>query len=169
MARTSEYSVKPRIIVAGQEKEKSERIIQALHKNSFEFFVVSEFSISHVLDQIDLALFGGLTLNSEGALVLGPGSASLIAQLRAHNIPSYVYLPTNKFSLWQEPRETAFKEIRSKQLGEIEYNKHVFSHDTLPSEHVTGIITEKGVLTPQQAIEALVSLQHKFCDHEASI
>lgn len=167
--RAAKHAVKPKVIVAAQEKEKTDKVIRTLTREGFDFYVVSEYSLSHVIDQVDTAIFGGLTLNQDADLVLAPGSASLIAQLSGHEIPRYVYLPTNKFSLWAEPPLTAFKEVRSKLLEGIEYEKHVFSHDVISSRQVTGVITEKGILPPEGAMEVFRSLQDKFADHERRI
>lgn len=169
LERASTLENTPRVIVASQKKEKTDKIIKLLRNLRYKFYVVSEYSISQVLHEITLSIFGGLTLNADGILVLAPGSASLVSQLQAAQIPSYVYLPTNKFSLWQEPATTAFKEVRIKTLDNHIYDKHVFSHDQLHCRNCNGIITERGLLTADEVMGVFRSLQSKFAEHEIAI
>ena len=159
----------PDIILAAQDEKKTERMIHLLQKHNFNYRVVTEFAISHVMDEIDLALFGGLTLTSDMQVVMGPGSASLVSQLDAHEVASYVMLTTNKFSFWEETTLSAFREDREKCLGDFSYVKQVYSHDTLPMSLLEGIITERGILTPHQAQSSFRHLQQEFFEHEERV
>ena len=161
--------LKHRIFVAAQEKEKTGRLIKFLHKYNFEYSVVSEFSVSHVLNEVDFAIFGALTINTHRQLILGPGSSSLISQLNKFGVDTYVILTTNKFSFWEEETETAYKEIRLKRSNEITYHKNVFSHDHVKVEIATGIITESCITTPHEILDLFGEMQSQFFTNEQII
>ncbi|MCB0311028.1 MAG: hypothetical protein KDD42_07325 [Bdellovibrionales bacterium] len=165
----AEKNVKPEVFVASQEPRKTKRLINSLHENGYEYSVVSEHAIAHVIEYLDLALFGCLTLNRENQLIMQPGSSSLISQMHDSKVPIYVFLTTNKFSFWAEATEPAYREIRPKKLDNIRYEKIVFSHDTVPLELATGLITEEGVLTPQEARNIFARQRDKYLDREAMI
>ncbi|MCI5066131.1 hypothetical protein MRY87_10440 [bacterium] len=166
---TSHPTDPPKIILAGQEPHKTERMIALLQKHDLPYRVVSEFAISHVLEEVDLALFGGLSLTNEMQLIMGPGSASLISQLEAAEIPRYVLLTTNKFSYWEENTAPSFTELREKKTPTATYMKQVFSHDVLPIAQLTGIISEKGVHTPTESQELFTTLRATFLQEEQEI
>lgn len=157
----------PHIYIAAQSPKKTNRLIRHLHEHKIAFQVVPEFSVSQIIDRVDIALFGALTVNARDELIMGPGSASLIAQLDTYQVPNYALVTTNKFSFWEEELESAFKEVRPKQLSkEIKYQKEVFSHDIVPVSLVTGIITEEGVLTPLKAKLRFEKLQAEHFERE---
>jgi len=162
-------NISPSIFVASQDKLKTEKLIKFLASRNFNFKVVSEYSIIHILKQIDLAIFGGLTLNSHTELILGPGSGSLMAQLKNAGIPLYAFLTRKKFSFWREKHTTAYSEVREKSLSDIHYSKVVFSHDVVQLSILTGLITESGVLTPDDAISEHIKLRDSFYARENKI
>ncbi|MCB0328148.1 MAG: hypothetical protein KDD70_00755 [Bdellovibrionales bacterium] len=169
LREVSKGADKPDIILAAQEPQKTERMIRLLQKHGFVYRVVSEFAVAHVIEEVNLALFGGLTLTSDMQILMGPGSASLISQLNSRGIASYVMLTTNKFSFWEEPTAKAFKESRAKKLDTFSYTKEVYSHDVLPISLLAGIITENGVLTPHQAQSVFRKMQEQFFGRERRI
>ncbi len=169
LAYCAKKDKRPHICVAGQDQIKTDKIVRHLNEHGFTYQVVSEYAISHVIEEIDLAFFGGLTLNAREQVVLGPGSASLISQLRSYQIACYVLLTCNKFSFWDERSELAFREARKKNLDDFTYEKHVFSHDVLPLKALTGVITERGVQTPDQAVQLFAELQTWYLDNEKKI
>ncbi len=170
LKKCAESGNPPKIYLAAQNKKKTDRLIEFLHKIDLGFRLVPEFSVSQIIKNIDVALFGALTLNAHGQLIMGPGSASLIAQLDTYKVPNYALVTTNKFSYWEEELETAFKESRSEKLSkEIQYKKHVFSHDIVPLNLVSGVVTEEGTLTPDQATARFKELQGEYFEREKRI
>ncbi|MCB0332533.1 MAG: hypothetical protein KDD55_03470 [Bdellovibrionales bacterium] len=169
LAYCAKKDKRPKVSVAGQDQIKTDKIVRHLNEHGYTFQVVSEYAISHVINEIDLAFFGGLTLNAREQVVLGPGSASLISQLRSYQIACYVLLTCNKFSFWDERSELAFREARKKSLDHFTYEKHVFSHDVLPLKSLTGVITERGVKTPEQAVQLFTDLQAWYLGNEKKI
>lgn len=165
----SQGSQKPEVFLAAQEKNKTERMIHLLQTLGYSYRVVSEYSIAHVLGEIDCAIFGGLSLTNTMDVVMGPGSSSLLSQLHAHGIHTYVLLTTNKFSLWDEPYALAFREDRPKESDGLSYLHETYSHDVLPLALITGLITEHGVLSHEQTEAAFKTLQKEFFEREKQI
>lgn len=165
----AQHAEKPRVYIAAQEPEKTAKIIKLLKGLEYSFRVVSEYSISHVLNELDCAIFGGLTLNSAEQIVLGPGSSSLISQLSHAEVETYVLLTTNKFSFWEERTETAFKEVRTKSLEEFEYEKDVYSHDMVPLSIISGVISEEAIHSPGETRELFANMQSQFFEREKHI
>jgi translation initiation factor 2B subunit (eIF-2B alpha/beta/delta family) len=160
---------KPEIFLAAQEKTKTERMIRLLQERGYSYRVISEFSIAHVMEEIDCAIFGGLSLTNTMDIVMGPGSASLLSQLHAQGIETYVMLATNKFSLWDEPYELAFREDRPTESDGMSYLHETYSHDVLPLSLITGLITEHGVLSNEETEVKFKALQKEFFEREKTI
>lgn len=165
----SKESKKPEVLLAAQEKAKTKRIIRLLQKLGYSYRVVSEYSIAHVIGEIDCALFGGLSLTNSMDVVMGPGSASLLSQLHAQGIETYVLLTTNKFSLWEEPYDIAFREDRPKESDGLSYLHETYSHDVLPLSLITGLITEHGILSNEETEVKFKALQKEFFEREKII
>jgi len=127
---------------------------------------VSEYSIAHIVEQLDLAIFPALTLNNSGQAVLGPGSTGLVSQLRAVGVKTYMFLTTNKFSFWTDDTETAFSEVREKKRGALHFQKTVFSHDDIALDQFTGVITESAILSPADTRALFSELQEKWLANE---
>jgi translation initiation factor 2B subunit (eIF-2B alpha/beta/delta family) len=160
---------KPQIIVAAQDQCKTNTLIRHLKQFDYSFTVVSEYAISHQTRDIDLAIFGGLTLTDEMKVIMGPGSGSLIAQLSHYNIPTYIMLTRNKFSYWKEMVAPAYRDEREKTLDEETYTKVVFSHDIVPLHHFTGLISQRGIHNAEEAKELFLSGQSEFFSQEEAI
>ncbi len=160
---------KPEILLAAQERAKTDRMIQLLEKLGYAYRVVSEYAIAHILQDVDCALFGGLSLTNKMEVVMGPGSASLLSQLHAHQIKSYVLLTTNKFSLWDDSYEITFHEKREKEAHGVQYLHETFSHDVLSLSLIKGLITENGVLTQEESLAAFSALKKEFAEREKAI
>lgn len=159
----------PCIIVAEQAAVRTRPLLESLERARLKYRVVSEFAISHIVEEVSLALFGALTLNSDGQVVMAPGSANLIARLRDNAVECYVILTTNKWSYWTDETTTAFCEVRHKQQGGVRYQKQVFSHDAVALDRFSGLITEGGVLTPAAARELYTQRRSQFLTAEAEI
>lgn len=159
----------PKIYVAAQDHAKTAQVIRGLQDLQLAFSVVSEYAVSHILDDLDVALFGCLSLTSKQEIIMGPGSGSLISQLNHAKVATYAILSTNKFSFWEESWETTHKEFRSKQVNGRGYEKQVYSHDIVPFSLITGIITENGVLNTEEALNLFKTLQEKYFEVEREI
>lgn len=159
----------PDLFIAAQAPEKTDRIIRTLQTLPLKFSVVSEYSISHVLSEIDFAILGALTLTDAGLLIMGPGSGSLVSLLSHRDIAVYAMLTANKFSFWKETTAPAFKEVRPKELDGYHFDKHVYSHDPVPIHLMTGLITQEGIYKPKEARKLFKTLQQKFFEHESII
>jgi len=101
--------------------------------------------------------------------VLGPGSAGLVANLHDARVPTYVTLTTNKLSFWEEHTEPAFRELRQKEYDGGPLRKEVFSHDVVPLDLFTAVITEYEILPPPQMRETYERLRQQFFEDEARL
>lgn len=160
---------KPRVIVAAQEAGRTDRLIRILQADGFEFSVVSEYSVAHVLHEARCAIFPALSLTLEELAVMAPGSTALISQLRDAGTPVYTIISSNKFNYWSEDSESAYSEVRQKTLDEIEYQKHVYSHDPTALDMFSAVITERGALTPSDTRVFFEQKAREFQAEEAVI
>ncbi|MCB9030336.1 MAG: hypothetical protein H6619_04730 [Deltaproteobacteria bacterium] len=158
--------VRPIVYVAAQKTHKTDKIIVDLDRAGIEHHVVSEYSIVHILDKLDLAIFGALTLNNNEEVILSPGSGGLISLLQQYNVEVYAILTRNKFSYWREQTESAYKEVRQKSLSGIDYEKMVFSHDVVSLNLITGIIADEKIYTPDETRAEYDRRQNEFLEHE---
>jgi len=139
------------VVVAEQDIEKTETIIEALARNNISFQVVPSYMLSHVEEQIDILFFGAVTFKSDDNFVMDPGSAAIIAEFHLHKKPTYMFMTTSKFALWQaQPRHGVFshRHTRKHTQKPIFFERLKFSHDRVPLHFFTHIVTETGIVSP---------------------
>lgn len=109
------------------------------------------------LKKIDMVITGADRITANGDVANKIGTYSLAVLSKAHNIPFYIAAPLSTIDLNLASGEEILIEERNKD--EV---RHVFGHriapeevdvfnpafDVTPSEYITGIITEVGILTP---------------------
>lgn len=140
-----------KVIIAAQEEQKTSALVRKIKELGVPFFVVPEYVISHIEQDIDFALFGALTYNFHHELVMSPGSAAVIAELHHMKIPCYVAMETDKFSLWKDQKKHhTLKSVHMHTTKDeyMCYEKLTFSHDRVPLNWITGLVTERGVCPP---------------------
>lgn len=157
-----------KIILASQSAGKTRQMVKELQLQKTNFEVVPEYAISHVVSSISIAIFGALTLNRE-EVITGPGSASLLSQLRNAGVASYVALTTDKFSYWKRRVESAFRRKHQIRSEGVEYERHSYSHDIVPLPLFSAIISEKGILTAAELDGVYTALETEFRNREKRI
>lgn len=143
------------IIVAEQDQEKTGANIDFLHNHDFSFKVVPSYMISHLTEEIDMIFLGALTLKSDMQFVTDTGTNALISQFYLAKTPIYMFLTSQKFSLWQsDPRDEkdifSHSHTRKHHCKKIDFNRIKFSHDRINLKLFTKIVTERGIFTPEQ-------------------
>jgi len=142
-----------KVIVAEQDIEKTETIIEALESNGIPFQVVPSYMLSHLDEQIDILFFGAVTFKNDYNFVMDPGSAPIIAEFHLNKKPTYMFMTTSKFALWKsQPRHGVFahKHRRKHTKKSIFFERLKFSHDRVSLDFFTHIVTEAGIITPNQ-------------------
>lgn len=146
------------IIIAEQDMEKTEDNIVFFHKLGVPYKVVPSYMLSHIDETIDMVFAGGVTFQADHQFVMDPGSKSIISHFFLEKKPVYVFLTTSKFSLW--PIAGRQSTIYSKQhrrkhhiLQEIEFERLKFSHDRVPLNLISHVVTEKGIYEPKELVE----------------
>lgn len=135
------------VIVAEQEAEKTLDVIGFLKEHGIPFTVVPEYMLSHVEHDISCMLLGAVTLKHDMNFAVDAGSKAIVSEMNSAKVPVYLLLTTNKFSYWRT-REAhqvvqTTKSAHHKRGG-FEYERVKFSHDRLPADQVTKVITEEG-------------------------
>lgn len=139
------------VTVAKQEEEKTANIIRFLSDHHFSFQVIPEYLLSYVRENVDKVFIGCVTINSLHEIISDAGTNSLVSQMHEWEIPVFIPITTDKFSLWHaENKHHSHKIIKKKSISGIEYNKLIFSHDRFPISLVTKFITNKGILTSSE-------------------
>lgn len=139
------------VLVAEQERRQTEAIVSFLQQLHVPFTVIPEYLLIHVIQSINKAFLGAVTINSRHEVIADAGSEAVISQMLYHKIPVYVPITTDKLSLWEAKQQHhSLKTTKQKTLGGEEYDKLVFSHDRYSVDQVTEFITNKGRLTPDQ-------------------
>jgi len=147
-----------RVLVAEQDLEKTEDNILFLHQLGVPYKVVPSYMLSHVDETVDLLFFGAVTLQKNGNFVMDPGSKSIISHFYLEKKPVYVFLTTSKFSLWQPKAKELQIYTKSHKrchhtLTEIEFERLKFSHDRVPSNLISHVVTEGGIRTSAQIVK----------------
>jgi methylthioribose-1-phosphate isomerase len=108
-------------------------------------------------EKIDLVLFGADRISKNGDVANKIGTYNLAALARLHGIPCYAVAPSSTFDLSLESGDEI--EIEQRNTNEI---LHIYGYndnlndgadvynpafDVTPAEFLTGIVTEKGIIT----------------------
>lgn len=142
-----------KVVVGEQDIEKTEENIIALHQAEIPFEVVPGYMLSHYEEEVDMLFFGALTLKSTFDFVTDTGSSAIISEFHLRKKPIYMFISSAKFSLWKSQKKTdifSHPHLRRHSKKGIEYQRLKFSHDRVPLEFFTKIITEEGVFTPHE-------------------
>lgn len=150
------------VIIAEQEYEKTHSNIEFLHKHKIPFRVVPAYMLSHLHDEVDMVFFGGLTLKDTMVFVMSTGTHGIVTEFNLAKVPIYMFINTLKFSLWEsQERIGVFMQHHKRKhaIKDIEYNRIKYSHDRVPTEFFKKVITNEGVMTPNQ-IEKLFTKRY---------
>ena len=139
-----------RVVIAEQDFDKTHSNIEKMHNAGIPFEVVPSYMLSHVHGKIDMLFFGALTLKDTMHFVMDPGTHSIISEFSVLNIPIIMFLGSSKFSLWKSKKRSEIFIYRHKRMHvsqPIEYDRIKYSHDRVPAELFTKIVTNKGIYT----------------------
>lgn len=151
------------VIVAEQDPEKTNSLIETLSETQIPFKVVPSYMVSHLSDNIDMVFLGGVTLKNTMDFVMDTGSSAIVSQFHLLEKPIYTFISTKKFSLWMSKKRHEIyqhSDQRKHHSKPISFERIKFSHDRVPIKLFSKIITEKGIFTPKQ-IEDLFLKQFK--------
>lgn len=141
------------VIVAEQDPEKTNSLIETLNEAKIPFKVVPSYMVSHLNDCIDFVFLGGVTLKNTMDFVMDTGSSAIVSQFHLLEKPIYSFLSTKKFSLWSSQKRHEIyqhSDQRKHYCKPILFERIKFSHDRVPIKLFSKIITEKGIFTPKQ-------------------
>lgn len=142
-----------KVIIAEQDYEKTHDNIERLHSAQIPFMVVPAYMLSHVHKDIDMVFFGALTLKDTMYFVMNPGALSIITEFHLEDIPVYMFMGTDKFSLWKSKlRSEIFihKHTREHLTKPIVYERTKYSHDRVPADLFHKIVTNEGIMKPKE-------------------
>jgi len=154
------------VIVAEQELEKTQQIVELLARKKIPFKVVPEYMLSHVEHEITKVFLGAVTINSEMSVVCDAGSNAIVSEFHLSKKPIYLFISTRKFSLWKARSEHHHYKVKTtKTLSRmpVEFHRLKFSHDRVPLDYYHVIVTELGRLKPDEVKEIY---QKKYKDRE---
>lgn len=155
LATAARNGKKFKVIVAEQETDKTIVMVDFFTKAKIPFTVVPEYMLSHIAENVTKVFFGATTLDQEQQFICDAGSYSVLAEFHAEHIPNYMFLSTKKFSLWPTSKKhETFKTTQNKVYASnkkvLNYERIKFSHDRVPAELFNSVITEIGIMTPDQ-------------------
>lgn len=141
-----------RVIVAEQEIEKTQQLIELLSRHQIHFQVVPEYMLSHI--EVDKVFLGGVTINNQMNVVGDAGSDAVVSEFHLRKSPIYLFISTRKLSLWKSREAHHAYKVKSIRtyygFKPITFERIKFSHDRVPLHYYDYIITELGKMTPKQ-------------------
>jgi len=155
-----------KIVIAEQDYEKTHNNIERMHKLKIPFQVVPSYMLSHIHDSIDMVFFGALTLKDSMNFVMNPGTHGIISEFHVEGIPIYMFINARKFSLWKSKKRMGVfthKHKRTHHAKPIEYERIKYSHDRVPHDMFTKIVTNKGVFSPAELEKLFGNRLKKYC------
>ncbi len=115
--------------------------------------LIIDSAVGHFIKEIDIAIFGCDAIRKEG-VVNKIGTYPLALFAKENGIPVYFVGETMKFDRRKKIiiEERSWKEITKKKLG-CEIKNPAF--DITPWKYVDGVITEKGIITPNKILRLI--------------
>lgn len=146
---------KIKVVMAEQEFEKTQDMVRCLQGAGVPFVTVPEFMLSHIEQEVNKVFLGALTLNNSYNFVTDVGATSVVSEFHHAKVPIYMFLTTKKFSLWDTKKHQQTYKVTQKKAGchpelMLTYDRIKFSHDRVPLELMTKVITENGVYKPAE-------------------
>ncbi len=141
------------VIIAEQDYKKTHDNIELLHSADIPFTVVPAYMLSHLHDRIDFIFYGALTFKDTQHFVMNPGALSIITEFQLDDTPIYMFLGTDKFSLWKSKERGEIFIHKHKRIHihkPIEYKRIKYSHDRVPSKFFKKIITNEGIFNHKE-------------------
>lgn len=140
------------VIIAEQEANRTLEIARDLNRRKIPFVVVPEYMLGSVEMDITCMFIGGVTLKKDMHVIVDPGTRAVVSEMNVANIPVYLLITTNKFSYWDtRVANQTLKSVRTVADPEktVSFERIKFSHDRLPLQQVTHIVTEEGIYSPE--------------------
>jgi translation initiation factor eIF-2B subunit delta len=136
------------------------KVAEALIEAGIHTTLVTDASVSHVVSQVDLVMVGADSVSSDG-LVNKMGTCGVALAARAHGVPFYALCGSEKLL----PEGSPYFEVQARDPEEVwpgspqavEVLNYYF--EVTPLEYLSGLVTEKGLITPGELWEMLGGLK----------
>ena len=130
--------------------------VSSLAEAGIDVTLIVDSAAGYILSSEDVSavLFGADTINVNGSLVNKIGTSGIAAAAHALEIPVYVLAETFKFaptSIRPSIEERSSAEVLPEPIPGVRVKNPVF--DVTPPGHITGIVTENGMIAPNLARE----------------
>jgi translation initiation factor 2B subunit (eIF-2B alpha/beta/delta family) len=110
-------------------------------KKELEIQLFNDLELDTAISFADVCLLGGTTIMKNGDAIVKTGSKLCSKAAQDHRIPVYVVAT----SLHHHPKQQLFKTNK----------EQIKRYERLSKEHITGYITEQGIIKPEHAVEEL--------------
>lgn len=137
-----------------------------LMKDNIPVTLIADSMAGYLMQQgkIDLVIVGAdrIAANGDTANKIGTYSVAVLAQ--AHGIPFYIAAPTSTVDLKvpsgqeipiEERNPKELRELFGVQIAPAEVPVYNPAFDVTPAKYITGIITEKGIVSPPYSVNLL--------------
>lgn len=103
------------VIIAELTDSRTQILARVLAQAGIPFSSVPAYELSHIIDRVNKVFMGAVTYICTGEYIMNTGSAGIVAMAQSHNIPSYMFMATSKFSLWKaSAREIALRTAKKR-------------------------------------------------------
>lgn len=135
-------------------------LARELHDKGVDTTLITDAALADFVSQVDLVMVGADSVSAQG-LVNKTGTYGLALAASAQGVPFYAlggsekFLPPNYPHLEIQPKDP--QEVWKDRPKGVTVLNYYF--DTTPLEHLSGLVTEKGLLTGSQVEEMLARLK----------
>jgi translation initiation factor eIF-2B subunit delta len=136
-------------------------LAQRLGDEGIEVLVIVDAAVAHFMDKVQLAFVGADSLSAQG-LVNKVGTYGLALAARAHNVPFYALCGKEKFLPSARPFHRMIAERDPREvLPRASANVRAINvyFDLTPLDLLSGVVTERGALSPQDILSALEAMR----------
>jgi translation initiation factor eIF-2B subunit delta len=136
------------------------KVAEALSEAGIHTTLVTDASVSHIVPRVNLVMVGADSVSSDG-LVNKMGTYGVALAARAHGVPFYALCGSEKLL----PAGSPYFEVQARDPEEVwpgspeavEVLNYYF--EVTPLEYLSGLVTEKGLITPGELWEMLGGLK----------
>lgn len=147
--------VKDVIVLEGRPLFEGRKTVKELLRSGIPVTLITDAQAGYFMSDVDLVLVGADTILLDGSVVNKVGTYLLALSAKDKGIPFYAACSTYKIRQEKELEleEKEGREVMEEPLQSVKVRNVYF--DITPPQLITGIITEKGVLKPNEAIDYL--------------
>jgi translation initiation factor 2B subunit (eIF-2B alpha/beta/delta family) len=133
-----------RVLILKQDFIQTRQIIKSLNEAGVDIEVIPDFNLSHYLDDVTKLFLGAISVTIDNKLIATNGSSSIVSLCHVHNVPSYLFVNSLKFSHYKSSDQRIHKMLTVREHDNVTYEIMEHSHDVVDLKQIDNIYIDIG-------------------------